>query len=111
MNCMKWVSVEMVFRCGKGPDVNILIVKLSAIGDVIHTLPALNAIRAHYPGAHITWLVEAAAADLVVGHRALDRVLISKRKSWLGSFGERADGRRSERFGNSFTTFEIPAMI
>jgi heptosyltransferase-1 len=39
--------------------VNILIVKLSAIGDVIHTLPALNALRAHYPHAHITWLVEA----------------------------------------------------
>jgi 3-deoxy-D-manno-octulosonic-acid transferase/heptosyltransferase-1 len=63
--------------------VNILIVKLSAIGDVIHTLPALNAIRAHYPQATITWLVEEAAADLVVGHRALDRVLISRRKSWV----------------------------
>jgi heptosyltransferase I len=63
--------------------VNILIVKLSAIGDVIHTLPALNAIRAHYPDAHITWLVEEAAADLVVGHRALDRVLISRRKAWM----------------------------
>lgn len=66
---------------------NILIVKLSAIGDVIHTLPALNAIRAHYPHARITWLVEAAAADLVVGHRALDRVIISKRKSWIKRLG------------------------
>jgi heptosyltransferase-1 len=62
---------------------NILIVKLSAIGDVVHTLPALNAIRAHYPKARITWLVEAAAADLVVGHRALDRVIVSHRKRWL----------------------------
>ncbi len=62
---------------------NILIVKLSAIGDVIHTLPALNAIRKHYPHAHITWLVEEAASDLVVGHKALDRVLISKRKRWI----------------------------
>lgn len=61
----------------------ILIVKLSAIGDVIHTLPALNAIRLHYPSAHIAWLVEEAAADLVEGHRALDRVLISKRKTWI----------------------------
>jgi 3-deoxy-D-manno-octulosonic-acid transferase/heptosyltransferase-1 len=61
----------------------ILIVKLSAIGDVVHTLPALNALRRHYPEAHITWLVEEAAADLVVGHPALDRVLISKRKRWL----------------------------
>ncbi|MGA6927227.1 MAG: lipopolysaccharide heptosyltransferase I [Desulfosarcina sp.] len=66
---------------------NILIVKLSAIGDVIHTLPALNAIRANYPHARITWLVEAAAADLVVGHRALDRVLVSKRKSWIKRLG------------------------
>ncbi|WP_054691135.1 glycosyltransferase family 9 protein [Desulfosarcina cetonica] len=62
---------------------NILIVKLSAIGDVIHTLPALNAIRARYPQARITWLVEAAAADLVLGHLALDRVIVSHRKRWL----------------------------
>ena len=61
----------------------ILIVKLSAIGDVVHTLPALNALRDHFPQAHITWLVEAAAAGLVVGHPALDRVLVSKRKTWL----------------------------
>ena len=62
---------------------NILVVKLSAIGDVIHTLPALNAIRKQYPGAHITWLVEEAAADLIQAHAALNRVLISKRKEWV----------------------------
>jgi len=63
--------------------VNILIVKLSAIGDVIHTLPALNAIRKYYPNANITWLVEEDAAPLVQGHEALDRVIVSKRKRWL----------------------------
>jgi len=62
---------------------NILIVKLSAIGDVIHTLPALNAIRSAYPSAHITWLIEEAAAPLILGHSALDRVIISRRKSWI----------------------------
>lgn len=62
---------------------NILIVKLSAIGDVIHTLPALNAVRNYYPNANITWLVEEDAAPLVQGHKALDRVLVSKRKRWL----------------------------
>ena len=66
----------------------ILVVKLSAIGDVIHTLPSLNAIRKHYPDAHITWLIEEAASSLVVGHEALDRVIISKRKQWIkGIFG------------------------
>jgi 3-deoxy-D-manno-octulosonic-acid transferase/heptosyltransferase-1 len=63
--------------------VNILIVKLSAIGDVIHTLPALNAVRNYYPNANITWLVEEDAAPLVQGHEALDRVIVSKRKRWL----------------------------
>jgi len=66
--------------------VKILIVKVSAIGDVIHTLPALNAIRKHYPDASITWLVEEDAAPLVQGHKALDRVLVSKRKRWLKAF-------------------------
>lgn len=61
----------------------ILIVKLSAIGDVIHTLPALNAIRRHYPDAEIDWLVEEAAASVVEGHAALDRVIVSRRKRWL----------------------------
>jgi len=62
---------------------NILIVKTSAIGDVIHTLPALNALRCQYPKARIDWLVEEAAADLLIGHKAIDNVLISKRKAWV----------------------------
>jgi ADP-heptose:LPS heptosyltransferase len=49
--------------------VNILIVKTSAIGDVIHTLPSLWSLRAHFPDAQITWLVEESAADLLYGHR------------------------------------------
>ncbi len=61
---------------------NILIVKLSAIGDVIHTLPSLAALRRLYPDAHITWVVEEAAADIVKNHPYLDSVIVSKRKSW-----------------------------
>ncbi len=65
---------------------NILIVKLSAIGDVIHTLPSLAALRKLYPDAHITWVVEEAAAGLVQNHPHLNTVLISRRKSWLKDF-------------------------
>jgi heptosyltransferase-1 len=64
----------------------IMIVKLSAIGDVVHTLPALNALRRHFTKAHIAWLVEETAADLVIGHPALDEVLISRRKTWIKGF-------------------------
>jgi 3-deoxy-D-manno-octulosonic-acid transferase/heptosyltransferase-1 len=63
--------------------VNILIVKLSAIGDVIHTLPSLAALRRCYPDADITWVVEEAASDLLTGHPDLDRVLVSRRKAWM----------------------------
>jgi 3-deoxy-D-manno-octulosonic-acid transferase/heptosyltransferase-1 len=63
--------------------VNILIVKLSAIGDVIHTLPSLAALRRCYPDADITWVVEEEAADLLDDHPDLNRVIVSGRKRWL----------------------------
>jgi len=66
--------------------VNILIVKLSAIGDVIHTLPSLTSLRRLYPRAHITWVVEEAAADLILNHPQLDKVLVSHRKTWMKNF-------------------------
>jgi heptosyltransferase I len=65
-----------------------LIVKPSAIGDVTHTLPALNALRRHFPKAHITWLVEEASAEILENHEALDRVLICRRKKWISDFSQ-----------------------
>jgi len=65
---------------------NILIVKMSAIGDVTHTLPALTALRRHYPHAHIAWLIEEAAVEVVRGHKALDRLLIWRRASSMKQF-------------------------
>ncbi len=67
---------------------NILIVKLSAIGDVIHTLPSLAALRRCYPQAHITWVVEEAASDLLMDHPMIDRVLVSRRKHWVRELKE-----------------------
>ena len=70
-------------RSERGAAVNILIVKLSAIGDVIHTLPSLAALRRCFPDADITWAVEEAAADLLYDHPALNRVIVSARKRWF----------------------------
>lgn len=66
-----------------GEPLKILIVKMSAIGDVIHTLPALNALRQYFPRARITWLVEEAAVDMILGHSSIDRVILSRRKLWI----------------------------
>jgi heptosyltransferase-1 len=60
----------------------ILFVKLSAIGDVVQTLPALEAIKKTFPGSEIDWVVEEAAAGILEGHPLISRLLVSKRKSW-----------------------------
>jgi heptosyltransferase-1 len=61
----------------------ILIIKLSAIGDVVQTLPALEAIKKTYPDSTVTWLVEEAAAGILEGHPLIDELLISRRKTWV----------------------------
>lgn len=57
-----------------------LFVRLSAIGDVVRALPALEALRRADPDAHIAWLVEDRATAAVLGHPALDAVYVFERK-------------------------------
>jgi heptosyltransferase-1 len=63
--------------------VNILIVKLSSLGDVIQAMPAICALRRGYPSAHITWIVEEYAGEILLDHPSIDRVLILSRRNWL----------------------------
>jgi len=60
----------------------ILIIKPSAIGDVVHTLPFLNLLRRRYPKAHIAWLVTPACAGLIDGHPQLDEVILFDRRQY-----------------------------
>ncbi len=59
--------------------------RLSALGDVVNTLPALTVLRRALPEAHIAWVVEAASAGVLEGHPMLDEVLVSGRKAWEGA--------------------------
>ncbi|MBN2022087.1 MAG: glycosyltransferase family 9 protein [Pirellulales bacterium] len=65
----------------------VLIVRLSAIGDVIHGLPVLCALRRAWPEAHLTWVVERRASALLAGHAALDELILLPR-GWFKSPGE-----------------------
>jgi heptosyltransferase-1 len=62
---------------------NILFVKLSALGDVVQAIPAFESLRNYYSSAHITWLVEEEAADLLQFYPGLDEVMVCRRRSWL----------------------------
>lgn len=60
----------------------ILIVKLSAIGDVIHCLPVASAIKALLPDAHLTWLVDKGSAELLLNNACVDEVMTFEGKQW-----------------------------
>jgi lipopolysaccharide heptosyltransferase I len=75
----------------------ILIIKLSAIGDVVQTLPALEAIKRAVPDSAIDWAVEEEAADILQGHPLIDRLLISRRKRWFSLLGRPATFREGCR--------------
>ncbi|MCO6043199.1 glycosyltransferase family 9 protein [Aeoliella sp. ICT_H6.2] len=60
----------------------ILIVRLTAMGDVIHGLPVATALRRHFPEAMIAWAVEGRAAELIEGHPDLDAVVKLPRRWW-----------------------------
>lgn len=65
---------------------NILVVKLSAIGDVIHALPVSYAIKETYPSARLTWVVEPPARELLVDNPYIDEILLFEKKKFK-SFG------------------------
>ncbi|MFL6215095.1 MAG: lipopolysaccharide heptosyltransferase I [Blastocatellia bacterium] len=60
----------------------IAIVKLSAIGDVVHALPAVAALRRALPAAHITWVVEKRAAAILKGSPAIDQLIELDTRVW-----------------------------
>jgi heptosyltransferase-1 len=61
--------------------VRILIVKLGSIGDVVHTLPSLAAIRHALPDAEISWVVERGAAEILLDNPFLDRLIVVDTKA------------------------------
>ncbi len=65
----------------------ILIIKLGAVGDVIHTLPVLETLRTCFPQAHIGWAVEEAAAPILEGNPALNELIRLERKKLRGMSG------------------------
>ena len=71
--------------------IKVLIIKLSSIGDVVHTLPALYSLRKGFEkkgvNARIDWLVEEAASTILKGHPMIDNLIVVKR-GWLKNYSE-----------------------
>ncbi len=73
---------------------HVLVVKLSAIGDVVHALPAVAALRREVSDVRVTWVVERAAAAILRGSPAIDRLVEIDTRMWRRRLLRR-DTRRS----------------
>jgi len=60
----------------------ILLIKPSALGDVVHTIPLLVKLRARYPRARIDWLITPENAEIVRSHPALSNVVLFARRDF-----------------------------
>lgn len=59
---------------------------MSAVGDAVHVLPVINALKRHAPACHITWVLQPGPASLVRGHRSVDEILIFDRSAGMRAF-------------------------
>jgi heptosyltransferase I len=63
----------------------VCMVLLTGIGDVVHGLPVANALKAHDPTCHVTWVAEPAPSAVLRHHPAVDEVIVyEKRRGWRG---------------------------
>jgi 3-deoxy-D-manno-octulosonic-acid transferase/heptosyltransferase-1 len=74
----------------------ILVVKMSALGDVIHALPIIPALKSSFPDARIHWLVEESAAPLIRLHSGIDETYVFPRRRWA------EHGRHPNKWGAVF---------
>jgi len=80
----------------KMPDYHrVLLIKPSSLGDIVHALPVVSALKERWPEAHLTWFVKRQWADLVHRFKDVDRIwpVDTTLGSWLGQVrGLRGEG-------------------
>ncbi len=64
----------------------VCIVMMSAVGDAVHVLPVIHALKAANPATHITWILQPGPATLVGGHPLVDEIILFDRSKGLRGF-------------------------
>jgi heptosyltransferase I len=90
---------------------NILIVKLSSLGDVVHTMPAVQDIRRALPHAKIDWVVEPGFAPLVARCEGVHRVIPCAIRSWRKHWWRASTRAAWQAFQTDLATVKYDAVI
>ncbi|MGE4056512.1 MAG: glycosyltransferase family 9 protein [Vicinamibacterales bacterium] len=86
-------------KIGESRPTRFLLVRLRQIGDVVFSTPAVTALREDFLSAHITYLVEPAAAAVVEGHPAIDELIVAPRTRGIAGVASELDLVRRLRAG------------
>jgi heptosyltransferase-1 len=86
-----------MYTAGKPARSRILVVRLGAMGDIVHTLPAVASLKHSLAGAHVTWVVESRWRPLLEENPFVDRIVELRRGSMSGLL-ETARELRGERY-------------
>lgn len=76
----------------------VCIVMMSAVGDAVHVLPVIQAIKRHHPASRITWVLQSGPASLVRGHPLVDEILLFDRAKGTAGFVELRQQLRARQF-------------
>ena len=76
----------------------VCIVMMSAVGDAVHVLPVLEALKRASPQTHVTWVLQPGPATLVRGHRAVDDIVIFDRARGMAAFTDVRRALADRRF-------------
>src|SRR5713101_6359805 len=77
---------------------DILFIKTSSLGDVVHHMPAVTDARRHFPDARLSWVVEETYAPLARLHSGVDKVIPVATRRWRASPLTPATWREIGRF-------------
>lgn len=64
------------------PPQHLCILRLSALGDICHTLPVVRTLQRHWPATRLTWVIGAAESELVSDIPGIEFVRFDKRRGW-----------------------------
>jgi heptosyltransferase I len=80
------------------PGARVCLVMMSAIGDTVHALPVVTALKRHDPSIHLTWILQPGPARLVGGHPDVDEIVLFERSRGLGAYADIRKKLASRRF-------------
>jgi heptosyltransferase I len=76
----------------------VAVVMMSAVGDAVHALSVVSALKRHAPGLHLTWILQPLPATLVRGHSAIDEIVELDPRRGARAFADFGRRMRRRRF-------------